>query len=310
MFRRALLVVMLLPAICPAWSSPRAASLQPHEERLPTPLLKRGSDKADASGFLAACLVRFALGDLKGAEQACDQVIALDPTRADAFKLRGYAYLLEQRYEDANVDFGTAMRLNPADDQAVAGYAQSLSDMGSFRLATAAFRKALALAPEKPAYWNGLCWSQAATGDELKGALAACNKALRIEPEAAAAYNSRGLVHLRMRRFAAAIADYNHALRLSSEQPSARFGLGLAKLSKGNRAGAQDIRQARQMEPAIDGLFIGMGLLPDRCDGPAQKSCPSGFPPAPTPSRANPLTVKLREPMRRQIIRMAGLLPH
>jgi hypothetical protein len=64
------------------------------------------------------------------------------------------------------------------------------------------------------------------------------------------------------------------------------------------------------MEPAIDGLFIGMGLLPDRCDGPAQKSCPSGFPPAPTPSRANPLMVKLREPMRRQIIRMAGLLPH
>jgi len=199
------------------------------------------------------------------------------------------------------------MRLKPSDDQAVAGYAQSLSDMGSYAASVAQFHKALALAPEKPAYWNSLCWSQAATGEKLDEALAACNKALRIEPEAAAAYNSRGLVHLRMQHFATAIADYNHALRLSSEQPSARFGLGLAKLLRGDRAGARDVRQARELEPGIDQLFIGMGLLPDRCDASAKKPCPPNFPSAPTSSRANPLIVKLREPLRQETLRMAGV---
>jgi Flp pilus assembly protein TadD len=304
------LAALLLIAVAPAQSAPRAISLQPHEERLPGPLLKRGSPgQGTAGGFLAACLVRFALGDLKGAEETCGEAITLDPARADAFKLRGYVYLLEQRYEHANADFGTAMRLKPSDDQAVAGYAQSLSDMGRYAAAVAEFRKALALAPEKPAYWNSLCWSQAATGKELHEALTACNNALRIEPEAAAAYNSRGLVHLRMQRFVTAIADYNHALRLSSEQPSARFGLGLAKLFGGDRAGARDIRQARQSEPGIDRLFIGMGVLPDRCGALAKKSCPSGFPSAPTPSRGNPLIVKLQEPKRQEIVRMAGLFP-
>ena len=137
--------------------------------------------------------------------------------------------------------------------------------------------------------------------------MTACNKALRIEPEAAAAYNSRGLVHLRMQHFATAIADYSRSLRMSPEQPSARFGLGLAKLFGKNSEGARDIREARQMEPAIDRLFIGMGVLPDRCEVPAKNPCPPGFPSAPTPSRAYPLIAKWDQPMRRQIIRMVGL---
>jgi len=311
MFHRTLsfLATLVLFAAVPALSAPRAISVQPHEERLPTPLLKRGgSEQGTAGRFLASCLVRFALGDLKGAEETCGEAIALDPGRAEAFKLRGYVYLLEQRYEHANADFRTAMRLKPSDDQAVAGYAQSLSDMGRYSAAVAEFHKALALAPEKPAYWNSLCWSQAATGKGLEDALTACNKALRIEPDAAAAYNSRGLVHLRMQRFAKAIADYRQALRLSLDQPSARFGLGLARLFKGDRAGAQDIRQARELEPRIDQLFVGMGVLPERCDAPG-KACPAGFPRALAPGAAGPLIVKLQESRRQEIMRMADLFP-
>jgi len=304
------LVAALFLATAPVLSAPHAVSLQPREETLPTPLLKHDKpEHGSAGGFLASCLVRFALGDLKGAEQTCGEAITLDAHRADAYKLRAYVYLLEQRYEHANADFLTAMRLKPSDDQAVAGFAQSLSDMGRYSDAVIQFHKALALTPEKPAYWNGLCWSQAATGKELGEALSACNKALRIEPEAAAAYNSRGLVYLRMQRFSAAIADYNRSLRMSPEQPSARFGVGLAKLFGKDSTGARDIRQARQLEPAIDQLFIGMGVLPNRCDAPAQKPCPPGFPSAPTPRRANPLIAKLDQPRRQEIIRMAGLTP-
>jgi tetratricopeptide (TPR) repeat protein len=304
------LVTLLLFAATPGLSAPHTVSLQPHEERLPTPLLKRGGPEQGRAGrLLASCLVRFALGDLKGAEGACSEAIALDPGRADAFKLRAYAYLLEQRYERANADFRAAMRLKPADDQAVAGYAQSLSDMGRYSTAVTQFHKALALAPEKAAYWNGLCWSQAATGKRLGEALTACNKALRIEPEAAAAYNSRGLVHLRMQKFTTAIADYSRALQLSPDQSSARFGLGLARLSRGDRAGASDIRQARRSEPDIDRLFIGMGVLPERCGAAAVELCPPGFPAGAVPNTAGPVIAKVQEPKRQEIMRMAGLFP-
>ena len=309
MARRTLsfMTCLLLFGAIPALSAPQTVSLQPHEDRLPTPLLKRGvPEQGNAAGFMASCLVRFALGDLKGAEAACGEAIALDPKRADAFKLRGYAYLVEQRYERANADFRTAIRLKPSDDQAVGGYAQSLSDMGRYSFAADQFHKALVLAPEKAVYWNGLCWSQAAAGKGLQEALAACNKALRIEPDAAGAYNSRGLVQLRLQRFAKAIEDYSHSLRLSTDQPSARFGLGLARLRKGDKAGAGDIRQARQLEPGIDQLFVGMGLLPEHCDV-GDKRCPAGFPSASAEDMAVPLIVKLQEPERHTILRMAGL---
>ena len=301
--------LQLLTAV-PALSTPHAISLQPHEQKLPTPLLKRGGpQQRNASGFLASCLVRFALGDLKGVEKTCGNAIALDPSRGEAFKLRGYAYLLEQRYERANADFREAIRLKPSDDQAVAGYGQSLSDMGRYSDAVVQFHKALALAPEKPAYWNSLCWSQAATGKGLAEALAACNTALRIAPEAAAAYNSRGLVQLRMRHFTKAIADYGQSLRLSPDQPSARFGLGLARLFKGDGAGVSDIRQARELEPGIDRLFIGMGVLPDQCGAAAAASCPARFPPAAVPDMAGPTIARMQEPSRQEIMRMAGLFP-
>ena len=302
--------LLLFAVAVPALSAPHTVSLQRQDERLPTPLLKHGApEQGNAGGLLASCLVRFALGDLKGAEKACEEVIALDPGRADAFKLRGYVYLIEQRYERANADFRAAMHLKPADDQAVAGYAQSLSDMGQYSAAVAQFHKALALAPEKPAYWNGLCWSLGATGKGLTEALTACNKALRIEPEAAAAYNSRGLVHLRMQRFATAIADYTRSLRLSPDQSSARFGLGLAKLFKGEWDGARDIRQARRLDPGIDRLFVGMGVLPEQCGLTAMRSCPPGFPPMAAPSPVDPVIAKLQGPRRQEIMRMAGLFP-
>jgi len=278
-------------------------------EPFASPLLRApATGLGEADGLVSQCLLLFALGNLDGAEQACSGALVLDPQRADALKLRGYAYLLEGRVEKAAADFRAGLRLQPSDDQLWAGYGQTLSDTGNFVEAVVQFRKATELAPQKPAYWSSLCWTQAGTGEKLDQALAACNTAQRLAPQAAAPYNSRGLVYLRMGQWPKAIADYRHSLDLSSEQPSALFGLGLARLSAGDTGGAADIRNARQMDPAIDWVFIAMDVVPERCDLPGKSKCPSGFPAAPA-APGHGLIAKAPIMPRRAILWLAGFSP-
>lgn len=285
-------------------AAPYAPARPPETNVLSSPLRGGDTSLGEADGLVAECLLLFALGSMESAKQACSGALLLDPKRADAFKLRGYVYLLEGRPDKAGADFQAGLRLKPTDDQLWAGYGQTLNDMGRFAEAVGQFHKAVQLAPEKPAYWSSLCWTQAATGEKLDEALAACSKALRLAPQAAAPYNSRGLVRLRMRQWPEAIADYRQSLRLSSEQASAWFGLGLARLSAGDAAGAADIRDARQRDPAIDWLFIAMDVLPERCDLPTKAVCPAGFPAL--PKSGGGLIAKAQKIPKQQILRLAG----
>jgi tetratricopeptide (TPR) repeat protein len=302
------LAAALFALAIPASAATQFTTMRPHEERMPSPLLQQPAVKnAGIDGLLASCLVRFAFGDLEAAEKSCNEVLERDPNRADALKLRGYVYLLGRKFDRASADFLAGMRLKPADDQFHGGYAQTLNDMGRFTEAAEQFRKAARLAPQKAAYWNGICWTEAGAGRNLKAAMDACNKAVQLEPDAASPYNSRGLVRLRMRQFPQAIADYKHSLDLSPDQSTALFGLGLAKLSAGNAAGALDIGEARHIEPSIDRIFISMGLLPEQCGSRKKVTCPRGFPAQPLSPKANHLIVRAPDTVRRELLRMAGL---
>ncbi len=265
----------------PAGARPLAISLPPKQDKVPASMLgNRAGGEENGSLFLAYCLDQLTRGQVTKAEEACGRALDLNPQDADARKLRGYAYLLEHRFERAADDFRAALRLHPRDDENLGGYGQSLSGLGQYAGAAAQFRKALAVSPRKAAYWNGLCWARAGAGRHLDNALAACNRALAIEPGTPSPLNSRGLVYLRMKRFDSAVADYTASLRARPQQASAWFGRGLARLSAGEVTGATDIVEARRRDAAIDGMFIAMGILPARCDRPGSANCPSGFPPA------------------------------
>ncbi len=246
-----------------------------------TPLLEQKPAPNAVNDFLVACLGALASGRPVQAEQACSQAIALDPQAATGYKLRGYVYLIEHRFERAEADFRVALKFQPDDAESRAGYGQSLSGLGQFPRAIGEFSRAVALAPESAAYRNGLCWARAGTGKNLKTALADCNRALALAPGTPGPLNSRGLVKLRLGRLREAIADYDASLAARPAQPSARFARGLAKLGlRQAGAGITDIDEARRTDPQIDELYIGMGIL-DRGCGPGAEGahCPRGFPP-------------------------------
>ncbi|MEO8302101.1 MAG: tetratricopeptide repeat protein [Rhizomicrobium sp.] len=266
------------------------ASLGPEAEKHPTPPRDLDKDAArGTNGYLAACLSALANGVLAKAEQACSQAIASNPRLATEYKLRGYVYLIEHRFERAAEDFRIALEIQPNDSENRAGYGQSLSGMGQFSAAVSEFSKAVSLSPATAAYHNGLCWARAGTGRNLQTALADCNRALALAPGSAGSFNSRGLVQLRLGRLQAAVADYDTSLASKPSQPSARFGRGLARLGLRQTAkGVSDVSEARRADPEIDDLFITLGVLRRNCGrGPVGVHCPPGFPRRPV-EKASP----------------------
>jgi tetratricopeptide (TPR) repeat protein len=276
-FRTCLAAILCSLLASAAQARPMPVSLPPGESGRPAPQLQNGIAAPDDFALLD-CLGGLVVGDTSRAVKSCSDALAHNPREHDAYKLRGYAYLTEHRFERAGADFQAALRLRPRDDQDRAGLAQSFSGQGLFDRAVAEYRVAVTLAPNKSPYWSALCWARAGTGRQLNTALAECNRALSLQPGAAAALNSRGLVNLRLKKLDAAISDYNAALAAGPLQASARFGRGLARLSAHMTAlGARDIVEARRRDPDMDRLFVVLGVLSAKC-GYEHTACPSGFP--------------------------------
>jgi len=280
MMRSAALVLLLLTTGL-AVAQPLPAALRPHEDKLPAPQLEDRAAKTAPGAFpLLDCLNSLVRGDTAKAEITCSAALMQNPREHDAYKLRGYAYLLDHRFERAGADFQAALRLKPRDHEDRAGYAQSLSGQGRFSEAVVQYHQAVASAPDKAPYWNGLCWARAGTGRHLDQALRECNQALSLQPNAPGALNSRGLVYLRLKQFDHSIADYTASLAAGPLQASARFGRGLAWLYSGEaEKGKADIAEARRRDAEIDGLFVLMNMLPVRCgDAQSRPACPPNFP--------------------------------
>ena len=238
----------------------------------------RDLDQVDP--FLVACINALAQGKLSQGEEDCTLALVVNPKDSDALGLRGYGFLLDQRFDRAEEDFRAALQLVPDNAADLAGYGQSLTGLGHFDEAVPQFEKAVALMPGNPAYRIGLCWARAASGKNLDVAMDNCNAAMVAAPGMAGPLNSRGLVNLRLGRFSEAIADYTASLAVRSAQPSAYFGRGLAHLALGEAAtGRADILAARTGDAEIDSLFVQMGTLPNDCGVRLNPKCPEGFPP-------------------------------
>ena len=154
--------------------------------------------------YLLTCFAAVMQGQAIEGEKACSQAIGLDAGNMDAFELRGYAYLLQQRFERAAADFQVVLRSRPKDPDGLAGYGRALSGLGEFDAAVKEFSAAVAAAPKDVPIRAGLCWARGGTGKNLARALADCNTAVKLDPRSASALNSRGMVELRMARFAEA----------------------------------------------------------------------------------------------------------
>jgi tetratricopeptide (TPR) repeat protein len=114
---------------------------------------------------------------------------------------------------------------------------------------------------------RGRCWTRALQGQDLAQALTDCNNAVRrslkSSASAAAAFDSRALVRLRMGDYDKSIADYDDSLRIAPKDPWSLYGRGVAKLRK-HRApeGEADMAAAVSIWPQIAEEFSRRGITP------------------------------------------------
>ncbi|SKB51311.1 Lipoprotein NlpI, contains TPR repeats [Lachnospiraceae bacterium] len=82
----------------------------------------------DISFYLAVS--EFRTGDMKGAEETCSAILALDPKNPDAFFLRGKTELAQGEKDDALRDFNAAIRHNSSDPDLYISIYECMSDAG------------------------------------------------------------------------------------------------------------------------------------------------------------------------------------
>jgi tetratricopeptide (TPR) repeat protein len=115
--------------------------------------------------------------------------------------------------------------------------------------------------PKNAVPWNGLCWFLVTTGGDTNRALEACNNAIKLNPRLPNAFDSRGLVYLKLGDYHRALADYEMALKLCPRMPGAAYGRGVSKIKLGDFAGgSEDIIQAKTANAALVVQFASYGV--------------------------------------------------
>jgi predicted aspartyl protease/Flp pilus assembly protein TadD len=110
---------------------------------------------------------------------------------------------------------------------------------------------------------NQRCWARALWNHDMQAALADCNEALKRNSKAAAIFDSRGLVRLRLGDYAGAISDYDAALVINPGIAWSLYGRGLAKRKLGRSDEAKpDLEAALAIDRDIVKTATKVGVVP------------------------------------------------
>lgn len=116
-------------------------------------------------------------------------------------------------------------------------------------------------AASTPSSLNSLCWALATTDVALDSASSACDAALKAMPTEPAFLDSRGVVLLRLGRYAEAIEAYDAALRGRPLAADSLYGRGLAERRLNKRSASEaDMRTAMILDARVADTFATYGL--------------------------------------------------
>lgn len=195
----------------------------------------------------------------QNAARAFERAIAAAPGSAALHANAGTALYAANDYEGAGKQFDAALRLDPANPEALVGKAglhleqkqpekalQLLSQLGGADAAApeVLYNKALAL------YQMGLL-DDAGTGIEAYA---------RAHPDDAEAQNALGVVQLRQKNYASAKAHLDRAIALRPEQGNYYYNrANVLKEQKEFRAAVEDYGRAIAFMPDMAGAYINRG---------------------------------------------------
>ncbi len=259
-------------------------------------LLKVNPDNAEALAARGA--VRSATGEFPLAIIDLTRAVALKPDSADLLFTRGDTFRRMGRLDDALLDLVKATEIDPTSPRPYAARAAIFIEKGNFVEARDELDKALAidahyapalesrvllgmktgnfrisiesadvLASQNPGsaeYQHLKCWTRVVPAAQLDIARKACDQAIALGG-GVSSLNSRGLLNLKERKYAAAFADYEAVLATKDNANNADglLGRGLAFRGLKRKAAARvSIAAALAVEPGIADMFRRYGYAP------------------------------------------------
>jgi tetratricopeptide (TPR) repeat protein len=192
------------------------------------------------------------------------KALEIDPANDELLRVRAYMRLAEHDRAGALADAEAAARVTPPSSLDAAEVANLFERLGQPARAIAIYDAVIDAHREDSrlgTLLNGRCWVRALANVELDKALDDCNRAIRRDGDKAAYLDSRGLARFRRRDFAAALADYDAALKLAPQQAWSLYMRGMTKIALGQAdAGKADQTAAAAISPDIAEEVASFGL--------------------------------------------------
>lgn len=215
----------------------------------------------DATAYLARGLAESRRGNRTAAVQDYEEALKRDPRRVDALVNIAALQLLENKAEAAVKTLDRAIAIDPT--SALAFYNRGLAhfSLRAYDKAIADYGKAIELDPRMGLAYNNLGLAKAIAGNDLKGALADNDQAVKLLPLNLEVCDTRGFIFLKMGEPAKALSAYNAAIDIDPNRALSLYGRGLAKIRMGDvAAGRGDQAAATTINPEVADDFAIYGL--------------------------------------------------
>ena len=195
-------------------------------ERIPN-LQRRASDAYGA-------------GRLDEALDACRELLALQPERADVMGFAGMIALKQGADGEAVGMYRASLALRPDQPEARYNLGNALKNLGRLDEAMEAYNQAIGLRPDlAPAHHN--LGNALQSLERYEEAEAAYRTTIELAPDAAEPHRNLGIVLQRRDRLDDAIASYRRAVELQPGWPAVYNNLATALMARGEPASAVEI---------------------------------------------------------------------
>lgn len=177
-----------------------------------------------AEAFYQRANARFESGDNQGAVEDATQAININSNYAEAYTRRCGAYVNLRQYQKADEDCTKALNLKPDYNDAYLNRAAARSNLGDNQGALADYTKLIQLYPDDVKAYNNRGFFYLQKLKDYDKAIADYNQAIRLNSNTYPdAYNGRGSALAAVKKLPAALEDFNKAVIIKPDFAQAYF---------------------------------------------------------------------------------------
>ncbi|MFL5384389.1 MAG: tetratricopeptide repeat protein [Longimicrobiaceae bacterium] len=204
-------------------------------------------DSTNAYAYYTLGLIYNAFEQYADALPHLTRAVQLDTAYARAFDQRGVALEGLHRRREAIDQYRRAIQLDSSYAEAYVNLGEALNWLDDYNQAIAYLTRAIRLDSTNVQAYNSLGFALARSG-KYREAIGYLDRAIALRKDIANPYNHRGFSRLKLNELPGALADFQTALRLNPNYGAAHAGLACYHASQGSTQEAfRSLRRAREL---------------------------------------------------------------